>query len=89
MPEGMKSVAPSPAHLALREALHRAIGAEGGAMDVADILAVFSHMVGQLIAMQDQRKVTPAMALQVVQENMQQGNREMVESLLLAPGGTA
>jgi hypothetical protein len=43
-------------------------------MPVQRILAIVSQFVGQLIALQDQRKVTPDMAMQIVSENIEIGN---------------
>lgn len=43
-------------------------------MPAQRILAIVSQFVGQLIALQDQRKITPDAALQIVQENIEIGN---------------
>jgi hypothetical protein len=86
---GMKSVAPSAAHIAFREALIAAVRTQGATLDVSEVLAVLSHLVGQVIALQDQRTVTPEMAMELVSSNMERGNQEAVDSLLYAPGGHA
>lgn len=85
----MKRHAPSPQHLAFRKALEAAVAEHADNMDAMDILAVLSHMVGQVIALQDQRKVTPAMALALVDANIAAGNKEVADNLLRAPGGHA
>lgn len=85
----MKSIAPNPQHQAFRAALERAIGEEGADIDVLELLALTAHLVGQLVAMQDQRKITVDMAMQVVISNIQQGNSEVVERLLNETGGHA
>ncbi len=89
MSVAMKSVEPTTAHLAYRKALEAAVGQQGATLDAADLLAITSHLVGQLVAMQDQRKMTPDMAMQIVSSNLEQGNREVVEGLLNETGGSA
>jgi len=51
-----------------------------------EILAVASQIVGMLIAHQDQRKVTPALAMRIVGANIEIGN-EMALSPLANPMG--
>jgi hypothetical protein len=50
-------------------------------MPAQRILAIVSQFVGQLIALQDQRKITPEMAMQIVGENIEIGNRAMMLTL--------
>jgi hypothetical protein len=52
------------------------------------ILAIASQFVGQLIALQDQRKITPDMAMQIVSENIEIGNRAALMTLT-KPEGSA
>lgn len=85
----VSTTTPSVHHLALRRALEGAIAQHGATLDAVDLLAVTSHLVGQLIALQDQRRYTPALVMQLVQENIEQGNSEVVNSLLLGEGGRA
>lgn len=84
----MKTVAPSAKHLAFRRALEEAIRVHAADVDAADILAVMAHLVGQVVALQDQRKMTPEIAMEIVQSNMETGNAEMVSVLLNATGET-
>lgn len=84
-----KITEPSPAHLAYRHALEQAMRDHGTTLQAQELLAVTSHLVGQLIALQDQRVMTPAMAMQLVQSNIEQGNREVLENLLNSTGGHA
>lgn len=73
----MRSVAPIAEHLAFRKALEAAIADHGSTLDAIEILALLAHLVGQVIAMQDQRTMTPAMAMELVASNIQQGNSEV------------
>jgi len=45
------------------------------------MLSIASHLVGQLIAIQDQRVVTKEIALRIVEENIEQGNHEAILAL--------
>ena len=75
------------------------LGSGGGAVDliaaatalgaIDQMLAIASHFVGQLIALQDHRKVTPQEAMQIVTANLAEGNRSIVQQLLGKTGGTA
>lgn len=77
----MKKIAPSQAD----KALHADIAAlckRHLTPDTADrVLAVAAQFVGQVLAMQDQRKLTSDMAMQIVIENIQAGNRHALEEI--------
>jgi hypothetical protein len=45
------------------------------------VLAILSQIVGRVVAMQDQTKVSPALAMEVVSVNLEAGNRQMLDSL--------
>lgn len=83
----LKSATPNAAQLAYRKALEAAMQAHGAALDASELLAVTSHLVGQIIALQDQRAMTPAMAMELVQSNIEAGNLSVFENLLRAPVG--
>jgi hypothetical protein len=55
-------------------------------MPAQRILAITSQFVGQLIALQDQSKITPDMAMQIVSENIEIGNRAALLSLATPEG---
>lgn len=46
-----------------------------------ELLAVAANAVGKLIAMQDQRHVSPDRAMRIVANNMQVGNQQVLDSL--------
>lgn len=85
----IKSVPPNAQHLAFRKDLHDVIRKHGPQLDAMDLLAALSHLVGQVIALQDQRLYTPQAAMDIVSANIVQGNSEVVENLLGAAGGHA
>lgn len=51
-----------------------------------ELLAIAANMVGKLLAMQDQRTMTPAMGMETVAQNIEAGNAEMIEQLLATKG---
>lgn len=88
----MKLIGPTPEQLAfmadLKESMRPAIDRHPE-ITAMEMLAVTSQLVGNLIAMQDQTKVTAAMAMEVVSTNIEIGNREVIDALLKETGGTA
>lgn len=89
MSTAMKQVEPMRAQKAFRHALLDVMKQHGAELQADELLAVASHLVGQLVAMQDQRTMTPAMAMQVVVANIERGNLEAIDNLLLQTGGRA
>lgn len=58
-------------------------------MDPQAMLAVASNLVGQLIAMQDQRKLSPDAVMEVVQSNIELGNAAAIATIFGEVKGTA
>lgn len=52
----------------------------------AELLAVAANMLGKLVAMQDQRAMTPARAMQIVAQNIEHGNKQIVDQLAQSAG---
>lgn len=71
----------SPAHIAFMDDLKSALGKHVD-LSAQEMLAVASQFVGNLIAMQDQTKMTPAQALAMVGANIEIGNAVAVAALL-------
>lgn len=46
-----------------------------------EILAIAANMLGKLVAMQDQRSTTPAMAMETVAKNIECGNQMVMDQL--------
>ncbi|TIL36206.1 hypothetical protein [Mesorhizobium sp.] len=82
-------VATGKEHERLRAALIEAMRKTAADMPAEEILAVVSAFVGQLIAMQDQRRFTPAAVMQLVQNNIELGNRQAIDKLINEAGGHA
>ena len=71
-----------PQHKAFRNDLIKLLRKYTANLSAQETLALASHMVGQIIAMQDQRSITTEMALRIVRENIEQGNQEAMTELL-------
>lgn len=74
------------AHMAFRADMISLLAKHAGHLNAASMLAVSSHLVGQIIAMQDQRTMTGQRSLEIVMENIEQGNREAIDKLLSPVG---
>lgn len=52
-----------------------------------ELLAIAANMVGKLIAMQDQRIITVDRAMEIVGKNIEVGNKQVMDDLLLKATG--
>lgn len=89
MTQGMKIVAPKEQHEAFRLKLIGLFRQHQYTVDAQEMLAISSYFVGQLVALQDQRKVTPDQAMKIVEANLAEGNRQVVRNLMEQTGGMA
>lgn len=82
----MKTYEPKPEHKKFLEDLKAQMPAD---MPAQDILAIVSQFVGQLIALQDQRVMTPDQAMQIVGQNIEIGNQAVLSAIpnILKPEG--
>lgn len=87
----MASIEPTPQMIALRKRMIDMMQAELKKDDIPahHVLAIFAYTMGQLIAMQDQRRFTSAQVMDLVSKNVEAGNRHAIEGLLGATGGHA
>ena len=51
-----------------------------------EILSMFSHITGQVLALQDQRKITPQMGMEVIAKNIEAGNESVVDGIMKSEG---
>lgn len=75
----LKTVPPSPQVTAYIEDLKRVIGRHES-LTALEMLAGASQLVGMLVALQDQTKVTPEEAIRVVEANLEEGNLQGVRA---------
>lgn len=83
----MRHIKPTPQHKAFRDELIAAIKKHSH-LRPDEMLAVASYFVGQLVAMQDQRKFSPEAAMQIVASNIDAGNQYVIAELAGASGGS-
>jgi len=81
----MKPVSPTAAHRAFRDELI-ALLRRNDDLSALEMLAVASHLVGQLVALQDQRALTPGEAMEIVAANIEAGNRSALDGILDTKG---
>jgi hypothetical protein len=79
---------PGPEHEVAYKDLCALVSKHADKLTALELLAIAANMVGKLIAMQDQRKITPDQALQMVGQNIEMGNQQVIEQLAnQTPGG--
>lgn len=77
---------PTAAHRAFREDVIKLLDKHCGGLPAVDMLALSAHLVGQMVALQDQRTITPDMAMEIVSANIEAGNAEVIASLRKTKG---
>lgn len=85
----MSSKKPTAAHHAFRNDAIALLNKHAGTLDSSEMLALAAHLVGQIVAMQDQRVMTPAIAMEIVAQNIEQGNGEVLAKLGAKAAGSA
>jgi hypothetical protein len=83
----MKNRAVSPRHKAFVEAIVKALQDDFSDLPAEEMLAVTCQIVGRMVALQDQRRFTPATVMQVVSDNIEAGNRDIIGEHASAPVG--
>ena len=79
----MKTHAPKPEHEEFMDNLKAQMPP---GMPAQEILAIVSQFVGQLVALQDQRQMTPDQAMQLVGQNIEIGNQAAIMTLMDTEG---
>jgi hypothetical protein len=78
-----------PEHEVAYQDLCALVNRHAGKLSSLELLAVAANMIGKLVALQDQRSVTPAQAMEVVAKNIEQGNQQVLEQLRTKTSGRA
>jgi hypothetical protein len=76
----------NPEHEVAYNDLTELLRKHAGHVSAIEMLAIAANLVGKLVALQDQRKVTPAMALKIVGMNVEVGNLQAIEQLSKSVG---
>lgn len=79
-------IKPQPHHAAFRDDMVAVLRNHGDTLSAPEMLALAAHLVGQLIALQDQRTMDPDRAMAIVAMNIEQGNKEVIEGLFDTKG---
>lgn len=79
-------VTPNATHHAFRSDAIDLLNKHAGNLDASETLALAAHLVGQILAMQDQRTMTSNRAMEIVARNIEIGNAEAVASLMESKG---
>lgn len=77
----MKHAAPGDKHFMLRQDLVNVLRRHQEVLCPAELLAVSSQLVGNLIALQDETRMSPDLAMEIVLQNIEEGNRTAVADL--------
>lgn len=84
----MKSKAPTKEQIAFRDEMVATLRKHSH-LRPDEMLAVAAYFVGQLLALQDQRKMTPSMGLELVGANIEAGNAQAIKEAVGSPIGRA
>lgn len=82
----MRTVETTAAHEHLFRDIVQVLMTYEDKLDSEEMMAVLARMVGYMIALQDKNKMTPQIAIEVVQANMQEGNRYAIKTLFTPTG---
>lgn len=80
---------PKPEHDAFMAELKACLGSTGKDLDAAILLGIASQFVGQLLALQDQRRWTVEQAFDLIMKNIEIGNQMVIANSLARPEGRA
>lgn len=78
-----------PEHQVARKDLVDLMTKHGSDMTSEELLALAAHTVGTIIALQDQRTMTPNLAMAIVMSNIAAGNQETIDNFTKEGGGRA
>lgn len=74
-----------PEHEVAYQDLISLLAKYAGELTAYEMLAVAANVVGKLVALQDQREVTVAEAMEVIARNVAYGNKQVVDRLARGP----
>ena len=82
----MSLILANPEHEISYQDLCKLVNRHANKLTSLELLAVAANMVGKLIALQDQRVITPAIAMEVVAKNIEYGNKMVLDQLSKSEG---
>lgn len=78
-----------PQHEVAYQDICKLVSKHADKLSAHELLAVAANMLGKLVAMQDQRVMSPALAMEIVAQNLEHGNKAVVDHLTNSKGGSA
>lgn len=78
-----------PEHEVAYQDLCALVNRHADKLSALELLAVAANMIGKLAALQDQRTVSPAMAMEVIAQNIEHGNKQVIDQLAQGQQGSA
>ena len=82
----MSIKAPSREHEVAYQEICALCSRHADKLSAQDLLAIAANMLGKLIALQDQRSMTPQQAMRIVSENIRLGNEQALAQIRSASG---
>lgn len=73
-------------HVTFKRDLDKLLKKHLSRLPASHMLAVSAQVTGVLVALQDQRTMTPEMAMAIVAENIQVGNQGIVNTIMETKG---
>ena len=70
-----------PRHQQFRNDVVDLLNKHAGHLSAEEMLALAAHLTGQVIALQDQRTMTPERAMKIITSNIEQGNEEAMAEI--------
>lgn len=75
-----------PEHEVAYQDLCRLVNKHASKLTSLELLAVASNMLGKLVALQDQRTISPSKAMEIVAQNIERGNKQVLDQLANSKG---
>lgn len=75
-----------PEHEVAYQDLCALVNKHADRLSALELLAIAANMLGKLVALQDQRKVTTSMAMEVVAQNIEHGNQQVLAQIAQSKG---
>ena len=78
-----------PEHEVAYQELCALVNRHASKLSALELLAVAANMLGKLVALQDQRSITPSEAMEIVAKNIEYGNQQVLDQLKTKSEGRA
>lgn len=76
----------APEHQVAYQDICALVNKHADGLSSLELLAVASNMVGKLVALQDQRAISSELAMETVVQNIERGNKQVIDDLMQNKG---